>query len=141
MHLTQGTFSYLPPLNDDEIKAQVQYCLDRAWSINIEFTDDPHPRNVYWAMWHEPMFDIQDPSAVLLELNRCRQAHPEKYIKVSAYDRSKGRQTTALSFIANRPREEPGFRIERMEFADRQMKYTLHPYSADEPPGKRYQSA
>ncbi len=138
MQLTQGTFSYLPPLTDDEIAAQVRYCLDHNWAINLEFTDDPHPRNVYWEMWELPMFDLQDPSAVLLELQRCRQAYPDKYIKLSAYDRSKGRQTTALSFIVNRPPSEPGFRVDRLEFADRQIKYTLHPYATDEPAGKRY---
>ena len=44
-HLTQGTFSFLPPLTDDEIRMQVQYCLDHDWPINVEFTDDPHPRD------------------------------------------------------------------------------------------------
>jgi ribulose-bisphosphate carboxylase small chain len=133
MHLTQGTFSYLPPLRDDEIAAQVRYCLDRGWSMNIEFTDDPHPRNVYWEMWGMPMFDVEDPAAVLFELDRCRREHPDEYVKLSAYDRSKGRQTTALSFIVNRPATEPGLRVERLEYADRQVKYTLR---TDEPAGK-----
>jgi ribulose bisphosphate carboxylase small subunit len=39
--------------------------------VNIEFTDDPHPRNTYWEMWGQPMFDLQDPIAVLYELNEC----------------------------------------------------------------------
>ncbi len=138
MHLTQGTFSYLPPLTDEEIAAQVRYCLTRGWSLNLEFTDDPHPRNVYWEMWGLPMFDLQDPAAVLHELQRCRQAHPDKYIKLSAFDRSKGRQTTTLSFIVQRPPEEPGFRLDRLEYADRQIKYTIYPYATDEPAGKRY---
>ncbi len=50
MRITQGTFSYLPELTDDEITAQVQYCLDNKWAVGLEFTDDPHPRNVYWEM-------------------------------------------------------------------------------------------
>jgi ribulose-bisphosphate carboxylase small chain len=141
MHLTQGTFSYLPPLTDDEIRAQVQYCLDRDWSISVELTDDPHPRNVYWEMWGPPMFDLRDPAAVLHEVHRCREAHGEQYIKISAYDRSKGRQTTALSFIVNRPAVEPGFRLGRLEYADRQLKYTLHPYATDAPAGQRYRDA
>jgi ribulose-bisphosphate carboxylase small chain len=138
MHLTQGTFSYLPPLSDEEIAAQVRYCLDRGWSISIEFTDDPHPRNVYWDMWGMPMFDLVDPAPVLLELNNCRKEHAGAYVQVSAYDRSKGRQTTALSFIVNRPSSEPGFRIDRLEFADRQIKYGLHAYATDQPAGRRY---
>ena len=28
--------------------------------MNLEFTDDPHPRNTYWEMWGLPMFDLQD---------------------------------------------------------------------------------
>ena len=70
-HLTQGTFSFLPDLSDDEIRMQVQYCLDNDWPINIEFTDDPHPRNTYWEMWGLPMFDIKDPAAILYEVNEC----------------------------------------------------------------------
>jgi len=27
--------------------------------VNIEFTDDPHPRNNFWEMWGLPMFDLQ----------------------------------------------------------------------------------
>ncbi|MGZ3533380.1 MAG: ribulose bisphosphate carboxylase small subunit [Vulcanimicrobiaceae bacterium] len=138
MHLTQGTFSYLPSLSDDEIAAQVHYCLDRSWSISIEFTDDPHPRNVYWEMWGLPMFDLRDPAGVLNDLSECRATYPNHYIKINAYDRSLGRQTTALSFIVNRPQHEPGFAVERTETEDRRIRYTLRPYAADKPHGERY---
>jgi len=124
-HLTQGTFSFLPPLTDDEIPAQVHYCLDNGWPINIEFTDNPHPRNTYWEMWGLRMFDVKDPVAILPEINECRKAHPEHYIRVNAYDRSKGRQTIALSFIANRPSHDPGFRLSRQDDHDRVMRYSL----------------
>jgi ribulose-bisphosphate carboxylase small chain len=76
MRITQGTFSYLPDFTDDEIKAQVQYAIDRSWPISVEFTDDPHPRNVYWEMWGLPMFDLKDAAAILLEVNACRTAYP-----------------------------------------------------------------
>jgi ribulose-bisphosphate carboxylase small chain len=46
-------------------------------------------------------------------------------VRVNGYDRSLGRATTALSFIVNRPAVEPEFDLERQEFADRQVKYTL----------------
>ncbi len=138
MHLTQGTFSYLPPLTDEEIRAQVQYALDRGWSVAIEYTDDPHPRNVYWSLWGLPMFDVTDAAAVMMELEQCRKANPNLYIRISAYDRSKGRQTTALSFIVNRPAHEPGFHLERTDFADRQIRYTVRSYAANRPIGMRY---
>src|SRR5581483_3944470 len=43
MRVTQGCFSFLPDLTDEQIKSQVQYCLDKGWAVNIEFTDAPHP--------------------------------------------------------------------------------------------------
>ena len=139
MHVTQGTFSYLPPLTDAQVKAQVQYALDHGWALSVEFTDDPHPRNFLWDMWGLPMFDMRDPAAILLEVQRCRDAYPARYIRVNAYDRTLGRQTTALSFIVQRPRDEKGFRLDRQEGRDRQIRYTLHPYAADRPPGERYE--
>jgi ribulose-bisphosphate carboxylase small chain len=127
MRITQGAFSYLPDLTDEEIVAQVQYCLDNDWPIAVEYTDDPHPRNVYWEMWGLPMFDLRDPApaAIMHEVNACRKAFPNHYIKINGYDRRLGRQTTALSFIVNRPQQEPGFYVERAEGADRRIGYTI----------------
>jgi len=139
MHVTQGTFSYLPPLSDDQIKAQVQYALSNNWALSVEFTDDAHPRNFLWDMWGLPMFDLRDPAAILLEVNRCREAYPGRYIRVNAYDRSLGRQTTALSFIVQRPKNEKGFRLERQEGPDRRVRYTIQPYALDRAPGERYE--
>src|SRR5258707_3299549 len=111
MRITQGTFSYLPDFTDDEIAAQVGYAQAQGWAVAVEFTDDPHPRNNLWEMWGLPMFDIADAAAGLAEIRACRQAHPHRYVRVSAYDASYGRQTTALSFIAARRPGQPGFRF------------------------------
>jgi ribulose-bisphosphate carboxylase small chain len=138
MRITQGTFSYLPDLTDGEIAAQVGYAIGQGWAIAVEFTDDPHPRNVLWEMWGLPMFGISDPAAAMHEVTQCRAAYPDHYIRVTAYDARLGRQTTALSFIVNRPASEPGFRLDRQETADRRIRYSLHPYAADQPPGQRY---
>ncbi len=140
MRITQGTFSYLPDFTDDEVRAQIQYCLDNDWPISVEYSDDPHPRNVYWDMWGLPMFDMKDAAAIMLEVNKCREVLPNQYIRINGYDRRYGRQTTALSFIVNRPKEEPGFQLERQEYADRQIKYTLRAYATDKPAGQRYES-
>ncbi len=58
MRITQGTFSFLPELTDEQIDAQVRYALEHGWAISVEYTDDPHPRNSYWEMWGLPMFDL-----------------------------------------------------------------------------------
>ena len=75
---------------------------------------------------------------VLREVRACRQAHPDHYVKLNAYDSSLGRQTTALSFIVGRPAQEPGYRLERTDAHDRVIRYSLHPYATDKPAGRRY---
>jgi ribulose-bisphosphate carboxylase small chain len=127
MRITQGTFSYLPDLTDEQIEAQLNYCLQNRWALSVEYTDDPHPRNSYWEMWNLPMFDITHPAPVIAAVNQCRKAFPNHYIKVNGFDSSKGRQTTMLSFIVNRPTEEPGFSLERAEGQDRRVHYALRP--------------
>ena len=140
MKVTQGTFSFLPELTDEEIDAQIKYSLRNNWAMSVEYTDDPHPRNSYWEMWAPPMFDlsVEDAQLVLREVRACREAYPDHYIKLSAYDASLGRQTTVLSFIVGRPAHEPGFRLERTDAHDRVMRYAIFPYAADRPAGSRY---
>jgi ribulose-bisphosphate carboxylase small chain len=142
MRITQGTFSFLPDLTDEQITAQIRYALDHGWAMSVEHTDEPHPRNAYWDMWGLPLFDLETEQAdiVLREIRACREARPDSYIKLIAYDASKGRQTTALSFIVHRPRHEPGFRLERIDSHDRVVRYRLHPYASDAPAGSRYQN-
>ena len=125
MRITQGTFSYLPDFTDEEIKAEVRYCLDNDWAFSIEHTDDPHPRNAYWEMWGLPMFEMRNLDDAMCQINECRESFPSHYIKVNGYDRTKGRQTTMLSFIVHRPKEEPGFYLERAEGQDRRIQYTI----------------
>jgi ribulose-bisphosphate carboxylase small chain len=139
MRITQGQFSFLPDLTDQEIGLQCDYALRQGWSLAIEFTDDPHPRNIYWEMWGTPMFDLRDAAGALFELNGCRKAHPDQYIRVLAFDNRKGFETVRMSFIAHRPAEEPGFDLVRTEGKGRSIVYTLRSYAAERPRGQRYQ--
>jgi len=138
MRVTQGTFSFLPDLTDTEISAQVEYALKQGWALAVEYTDEPHPRNVYWEMWGMPMFDLKDAAGVLLEVNACRKAFPNHYIKANALDSMQGWESTRLSFIVNRPQSEPGFRVIRQETAGRSLRYTVESYAVDRPEGRRY---
>jgi len=140
MRVTQGAFSFLPDLTDEEIVKQIEYCLGKSWAINLEYSDDPHPRNIFWEMWDLPMFDIHDAAAIMLELNACRKAFPDHYIKINAFDSSRGRETTALSFIVNRPSNEDGFGLIRQEGEGRNQRYTIRSYATENPEGKRYVS-
>jgi ribulose-bisphosphate carboxylase small chain len=138
MRITQGAFSFLPDLTDAEIRAQIDYTLEQGWAVGVEYTDDPHPRNFYWEMWGNPMFDLRDPAGVMSEVIACREAHPNAYVRVNAFDSTRGFETTRLSFIVSRPPEEPGFHLQRHELEGRHVQYTIDSYAARAPEGRRY---
>lgn len=142
MRVTQGTFSFLPDFTDEQIEAQVRYALSNGWSLSVEYTDDPHPRNTYWEMWAPPQFDLgpDESHVVMRDVRACREAYPNMYVKLIAYDASLGRQTTALSFIVGRPADEPGYRLDRTDDNDRVVRYRVHAYATDKPSGSRYQN-
>ena len=127
MRVTQGTFSFLPDLTDEQIDAQIKYSLRHGWAMSIEYTDDAHPRNAYWEMWGLPTFDTkeEDSENILREVRAAREAFPEHYIKLIAYDPSYTRQTTALAFIVNRPSIEKPFRLDRIQGPNRINSYRL----------------
>jgi ribulose-bisphosphate carboxylase small chain len=136
--ITQGQFSFLPDLSDAEIAMQVEYGLNKGYAWSVEYTDDPHPRNTYWEMWGLPMFDLRDAAGVVMEMNACRKAFPNHYIRLMAFDSTRGFESIAMSFIVNRPAKEPGFTLERQEVDGRSMRYTVRGYAADRPEGERY---
>jgi len=136
--LTQGQFSFLPDLTDKQISAQIEYALGKNWALGVEYTDDPHPRNTYWEMYGNPMFDLKDASAILTEVNACRKTFPNHYIRVTAFDATQGVESVQMSYIVNRPKTEPGFGLTRQEVGGRQIQYTVHSYATDKPEGERY---
>ena len=138
MRITQGTFSYLPDLTDKQISAQLKYALDKGWAIGIEYTDDPHPRNTYWEMFGNPMFDLRDAAGVLMEVDACRRRFPRHYVRMMAFDSTRGIESIAMSFIVQRPEAEPGFGLERQEVQGRAMRYTVRGYAAERPEMQRY---
>jgi ribulose-bisphosphate carboxylase small chain len=89
-------------------------------------------------MWGHPMFDNPDAAALMMELKDCRKVYGDRYIRVVAFDASHGWESVKLSFIVNRPAEEPGYRLERQEAPGRVVRYTTKPYAADKPAGGRY---
>jgi ribulose-bisphosphate carboxylase small chain len=125
MRITQGTFSFLPDLTDEQIKKQIEYALDQGWAVSIEHTDDPHPRDTMWEMWGLPMFDLKDPAGAMMELKECRKVHGDDYIKLNAFDSTRGFETMRMSFIVNRPKKEARYRLEREEGPGRTLHYKL----------------
>ena len=136
--ITQGQFSFLPDLTDAQITAQIEYALKNGWAVSVEYTDDPHPRNTYWEMFGMPMFDLKDPAGILLEINHCRKTFPNHYVRVMAFNSTRGSESPAMSFIVNRPKQEPGFGLARQQDKGRNIRYTVHSYATDKPEGERY---
>ncbi len=136
--ITQGQFSFLPELTDAEILLQIEYGLKKGYAWSVEYTDDPHPRNTYWEMFGMPMFDLKDPAGVMQELKECRKAFGGHYIRLMAFDSTRGVETIAMSFIVNRPKDEPGFGLARTEANGRTMRYRISSYATDKPEGQRY---
>jgi len=165
--VTQGQFSFLPELTDAEIALQIEYGLKKGYAWSVEYTDDPHPRNTYWEMYGMPMFDLKPPpglgepspapggvsrprggpstgsdaAVVLTGLNACRKTFPNHYIRLMAFDSTRGVESIAMSFIVNRPKDEPGFGLVRQEGAGRSIRYTVHSYATDKPEAQRYGTA
>lgn len=136
--ITQGQFSFLPDLTDDQILAQIKYALKNNWAVNVEYTDDPHPRNTYWEMFGIPMFDLKDPAGILMEINDCRKTFPNHYIRVTAFNSDRGVESPCMSYIVNRPKNEPGFGLVRQEAEGRHVRYSVRSYAAERPEGERY---
>ena len=139
MRITQGTFSFLEDLTDEEIEAQIRYALQNGWAIMVEYTDDPHPRNSYWDMWNQPEFDLtpDESDVAMRDVHACRagvsRTTTSRWSATTA--RSDARLRGSASSSTGRP-QEPGFRLERQDKADRQMRYTIHPYATQDPVGR-----
>ncbi len=119
MRIKQGTFSTLPDLTDDEIKKQIQYCLENGWSVSVEFTDDPIPA----TSTRRGECRCSTPRTRRRASPRSRLAGrrtPNHYIKVTGYNARYTKQTIGLLY-GQRPKVEPGFRLDRTETNDRHI--------------------
>jgi ribulose-bisphosphate carboxylase small chain len=57
--------------------------------------------NRYWTMWKLPMFGCSDPHQVLAEVDACKRAFSDSYIRLVAFDNIAQCQT--ISFLVHRP--------------------------------------
>merc|ERR1712061_472427 len=90
LKVTQGCLSFLPMLTSEQVRVQIRYCLKKGWAISFEYTRLPHPRHTYWDMWGLPLFDVAEVSEIEARLESCREAHPDCFIRMSAFDASRG---------------------------------------------------
>ncbi|MBP2448297.1 ribulose bisphosphate carboxylase small subunit [Rhizobium leguminosarum] len=70
-----------------------------------------------------PMFDLRDAKGVMMELADCHKANPDHYIRINAFDNTRGWETVRTSFIANRPDVEPRLDMARFDTRGRSQLY------------------
>jgi len=121
------TFSYLPPMTDEEISKQVDYIIRQGWIPCLEFSESSgayikeiynirfsgtsagYYDNRYWAMYKLPMFGCNDASQVLAEIANATKAFPDAYIRMAAFDNV--RQVQVASLLVHRPASATDFRM------------------------------
>jgi ribulose-bisphosphate carboxylase small chain len=84
------------------------------------------------------MFDIRDAKAIMGELAECRRMHGEVYIRLCAFDSTHTWESLRMSFIVQRPTNEPGFMLARHEKGGRSIGYETRAYVMEKPEGSRY---
>ena len=61
------------------------------------------------------------------------------YIRMNAFNASYGTESCVMSFITNRPANEPGFYLDRTDGEGRNIVYSIKSYSVQaNPEGSRY---
>ena len=95
------TLSYLPPLTDQQIEKQINYCLQMGYIPAVEFNENSDPEVYYWTMWKLPLFGATSTRAVLDEVQACRSEYGNCFIRVVGFDNIK--QCQAVSFIVHKP--------------------------------------
>ncbi len=99
---TLETFSFLPELTVDEVYDQIVYIINQGWTPAIEHEAPESAYSHYWGMWKLPLFGTRDPDEVLAELDACRAAYPDHFIRLIGYDDYV--QSQGHSFVVYRPR-------------------------------------
>jgi ribulose-bisphosphate carboxylase small chain len=74
-------------------------------------------------MWGNPMFDLKDAKGIMMEIDACRKAHSNSYIRINAFDSTRGWETVRMSFIVNRPKVEPKLEMTRTDVRGRSQSY------------------
>lgn len=64
--------------------------------------------------------------------------HIRHYIRVTAFNSTRGVESPTMSYIVNRPKTEPGFGLVRQEVEGRSIRYTIHSYATDKAESERY---
>ena len=80
------TFSYLPEMDAERTRKQVEYIVSKGWNPAIEHTEPENAFDHYWYMWKLPMFGETDVDRILNEAAACHAAHPNNHVRLVGFD-------------------------------------------------------
>lgn len=90
------TFSYLPPMTPERMRAQITYLLQQGWNPAVEHTEPEKAGSNFWYLWKLPFFGEKSVDRVLSELEACHRANPGHLVRLIAYDNFTQSQGTAF---------------------------------------------
>jgi ribulose-bisphosphate carboxylase small chain len=99
---TLETFSFLPPLSQEEIYDQINYIIAQGFTPAIEHEHPSKAMEFYWMMWKLPFFGEQDLGAVMAELEACHRAYPDHHVRLIGYDNYTQSQGSAFVVFRGR---------------------------------------
>lgn len=144
--MTQGALSTLDPVTEGDVVGILSTMISKGMGISIEWTIDPHPRNIYWNLWCSPMFPYKPKrdmyqrdnditaDSIIAEIHECFNLlgsaewgimNDDHYVKLSFFNPDRGIESTVLSFVVARPDDEPIFDMRRIEGPGRKIIYAF----------------
>lgn len=96
------TFSYLPPMSQEQIRKQVAYIVSKGWNPAIEHSEPENASSHYWYMWKLPMFGETDVEKILAEAEACHEANPRHHVRLIGYDNAAQSQGAAMVIFRGR---------------------------------------
>ena len=130
MRITQGAFSFLPDLTDEEIRLSSSTASTTAGPSRSSTRTTRIPATRTGRCGASPCSTFRTRPASWAS-SRVPRRQSEHYIRVNAFDSTHGVESVALSFIATRPAVEPGFSLERTEGPGRDQRFTTISYAVD----------
>jgi|SRR5210317_1259512 ribulose-bisphosphate carboxylase small chain len=94
------TFSYLPAMTPEQVKAQIAYIIANGWNPAIEHVEPSRAFTYYWYMWKLPFFGEQSVDTVLAELDACKRDYPGHHVRLIGYDNYA--QSQGMAFVVHR---------------------------------------
>jgi ribulose-bisphosphate carboxylase small chain len=90
------TFSYLPAMSTEQIRAQVEYIVKQGWNPAVEHSEPENAFDHFWYMWKLPLFGESDVTRILAEAESCHKANPGHHVRLVGYDNFKQSQGASM---------------------------------------------